>query len=76
MNFLNLTRLSLTLQGEVKENVIFVNPQHIRVFSEEYADNFEMFVTAISWANGSFMETRVKETPHQIESQLKICLTN
>lgn len=76
MNFLNLTRLSLTLQGKVEENVIFVNPQHIRVFSQFYADNFEMDVTAISWAVGSFVETYVKETPHQIESQLKICLKN
>lgn len=76
MNFLNLTRLSLTLKGEVKENVIFVNPQHIRVFCEHYAENFNMDVTAISWAVGSFTETYVKETPYQIESQLKICLSN
>lgn len=76
MNFLNLTRLSLTLQGEVKENVIFVNPQHIRVFCEHYAENFNMDVTAISWAVGSFTEIYVKETPYQIESQLKICLSN
>jgi hypothetical protein len=73
MTYLKLTRLHLTLQGEVKETMLYVNPQHIRVFSEEYADNFEMFVTAISWANGSFMETRVKETPYQIEQQLTLC---
>jgi hypothetical protein len=70
MNYLKLTKLHLTLQGEVKETMLYVNPQHIRLFSEEYADNFEMFVTAISWANGSLMETRVKETPYQIEQQL------
>jgi hypothetical protein len=73
MTYLKLSRLHLTLQGEVKENVIYVNPQHIRAFSEEYADNFEMFVTAIAWANGSLMETRVKETPYQIEQQLTLC---
>jgi hypothetical protein len=76
MNFLNLTRLSLTLQGEVRENIIYVNPQHIRVFSVQYAENFEMDVTTIGWANGSLIDTYVKETPYQIESQLKICLKN
>ena len=76
MKFLNLTRLSLTLQGEVVENVIYVNPQHIRVFAKHYADNFSMDVTAISWAVGSFVETYVKETPHEIEKQLEICLSN
>jgi len=76
MNFLNLTRLNLKLNGEITENVIYVNPQHIRVFSVHYAENFDMDVTAIGWANGSLIETYVKETPHQIESQLKICLKN
>lgn len=76
MKFLNLTRLSLTLQGEVVENVIYVNPQHIRVFCRHHADNFDMDVTAISWAVGSFTETYVKEIPHEIEKQLEICLSN
>jgi hypothetical protein len=73
MTYLNLTRLHFTIQGEVKETILYVNPQHIRVFSEEYSDDFEMFVTTISWANGSLMETRVKETPYQIEQQLTLC---
>jgi hypothetical protein len=72
MTYLKLTRLHLTLKGEVKETMMYVNPQHIRAFSEEYSDNFEMFVTAIAWANGSLMETRVKETPYQIEQQLTL----
>ena len=76
MKFLNLTRLNLKLNGEITENVIFVNPQHIRVFSVHYAENFDMDVTAIGWANVSLIETYVKETPNQIESQLKICLKN
>jgi hypothetical protein len=73
MTYLKLSRLSHNNHGELQENVIYVNPQHIRAFSEEYADNFEMFVTAIAWANGSLMETRVKETPYQIEQQLTLC---
>jgi len=73
MNYLKLTRLHLTLQGEVKETMLYINPHHIRVFSEQYADNFEMFVTAISWANSSFMETYVKETPEEITQQLITC---
>ena len=76
MKFLNLTRLSLKLNGEITENVIFVNPQHIIVFCEHHADNFDMDVTAIGWANGSLMETYVKETPYQIEKQLELCLSN
>jgi hypothetical protein len=72
MTYLKLSRLSHNNHGELQENVIYVNPQHIRVFSEHYADNFEDFVTAISWANSSFMETYVKETPYQIEQQLQI----
>jgi hypothetical protein len=73
MTYLKLTRLHLTLQGELKEDMMYVNPQHIRVFSEHYADNFEDFVTAISWANPQYMEIYVKETPYQIEQQLTLC---
>jgi hypothetical protein len=72
MTFLKLTRLYLTLRGEVKESVIYVNPQHIKVFSEQDTDNFNGVVTAISWNNTSFNETYVKETPSEILEQLKL----
>ena len=70
MTFLKLTRLYLTLRGEVKECVIYVNPQHIKVFSEQFLDNFDRDVTAISWNNTSFNETHVKETPEEIIKQI------
>lgn len=72
MTYLKLRRLSHNNNGEVQENVIYVNPQHIRVFSQDYSDEFEDFVTAISWANSSYIETIVKETPYQIEDQLTL----
>jgi hypothetical protein len=72
MTYLKLSRLSHNNHGELQENVLYVNPQHIRLFSEEYSESLEMFVTAISWANSSYIETYVKETPYQIEQQLHL----
>lgn len=65
-NFIKLTQLNLTVNGEVKEKFIYVNPQHIKDFSDMYSVNYGMDLTAIHWALGGFNATNVKETPEEI----------
>ena len=73
MNFLKLTELILTTQGNVVEKTIYVNPQHIKEFYNVYQANFQMDLTRISWALGGFNATCVKETPEEINHQLIAC---
>jgi hypothetical protein len=73
MNFLKLTELNLTLQGNVVEKTIYVNPQHIKEFHEVYQVNFKMDLTRICWALGGFNATNVKETADEINHQLIAC---
>lgn len=73
MNFLKLTELKLNLQGTIDEKTIYVNPNHIREFYEKYMGNFGCDLTSITWANGVFNPTFVKETPEEIVHQLIAC---
>lgn len=65
-NFIKLTELYLTMDGEVLEREMFINPHHIKHFADIYPPNFHTYVTAIHWALGGFNPTFVKETPEQI----------
>lgn len=65
-NFIKLTELHKTSEGEVQEREIYVNPDHIQHFDMFYAHNFHTYVTAINWGAGVFNDTYVKETPEQI----------
>jgi hypothetical protein len=73
MNFLKLTELNLTIQGNVVEKTIYVNAHHIKKFYEAYQENFKMDLTRIHWALGGFNATLVKETPEEINHQLIAC---
>jgi hypothetical protein len=73
MNFLKLTELFLTTQGNVVEKTIYVNPQHIKEFYRVYQENFQMDLTKIYWAMNVFNATNVKETPEEINHQLIAC---
>ena len=64
--FIKLTQLNLTLKGEVKEKFIYVNLQHIKQFTDTYAENFNMDLTVISSSIGGHNSIYVKETPEQI----------
>jgi hypothetical protein len=70
MNFLTLTQLNLTVNGNVQERKIYVNPQHIKQFTDGYAENFKMDLTCISSAIGGHNPIYVKETPEEILNQL------
>jgi hypothetical protein len=73
MNFLKLTQLNLTLQGNVVEETFYVNPNQIKEFTDMYSVNFKMNLTRIQWAIGGFNLTYVKETPEEINHQLIAC---
>jgi hypothetical protein len=73
MNFLKLTELRLTVDGEIKEKTIYVNPNQIKEFGEVYQENYKMNLTKIYWALGGFNATLVKETPEEINHQLIAC---
>lgn len=73
MNFLQLTELTLNLQGTIDEKTIYVNPSQIKQFHERYMGNFGIDLTAIIWSDGSFNPTFVKETAEEIAHQLIAC---
>ena len=64
--FIKLTELYLTVDKEVLEREIFINPHRIKYFEGIYTPNFRTYLTAIHWAPGGFNNTYVKETPEQI----------
>lgn len=74
MNFLTLTELTLNLQGTIDEKTIYVNPNHIKSFDEQYMGNFGIDLTRIHWASDkSFNPLLVKETAQEIIHQLIAC---
>lgn len=70
MNVIKLTQLSLTLQGTIRQNIVYVNSHHIKDFDLVESDNFNMYLTRIHWALGGFNPTYVKETPEEIVNLL------